>query len=186
MPAVHFRDLSFSYSSAVPVLAGVSLSLGKGWTGVVGANGVGKSTLLRLIDGSLSPSQGAVVVDPNNGLVVHCPQTADTADPNIERLAAAWDGEAQTARGRLGLVQDDLNRWSTLSPGERKRWQIGGALYQHPDVLLLDEPTNHLDAPARDLLLDALDRYRGVGLIVSHDRTVLNRLCRRILRIDPA
>jgi len=71
-----------------------------------------------------------------------------------------------------------------MSPGERKRWQVGGALYQQPEILLLDEPTNHLDADARGLLLGTLDRYRGVGLIVTHDRAVLNRLCRRIMRVS--
>ncbi len=186
MPAVHLHNLSFSYSSAVPILDDVSLSLGAGWTGVVGPNGTGKTTLLQLIGGSLSPSRGRVDLDPPDGIVVHCPQTADQLGDDIKTLAAAWDGEARSLSGRLGLHREDLDRWPSLSPGERKRWQIGAALYQDPDVLLLDEPTNHLDPTARDLLLDALDRYRGVGVIISHDRRVLNRLCRRISRVDPS
>ncbi|MCP4306789.1 MAG: ABC-F family ATP-binding cassette domain-containing protein [bacterium] len=184
MSAVHFRDLSFSYTAAVPILADVSCSIGDGWTGVVGINGAGKTTVLRLVDGTLAADAGVVMLDPPQGLIVHCPQTADTVDVNIEALAAAWDGEAQALLGRLDLNHDDLDRWSTLSPGERKRWQVGGALYQRPDILLLDEPTNHLDAAARDLLLRALRSYRGTGIVVSHDRTVLTRLCRRTLRID--
>jgi ATPase subunit of ABC transporter with duplicated ATPase domains len=184
MSAIHFRDLSFAYSTAVPILDSVDCSIGDGWTGVVGINGAGKTTVLRLIDGTLSASAGVVVLDPPTGLVVHCPQTADTIDTNIEMLASAADGDAHAMLGRLDLDRDGLERWSTLSPGERKRWQIGGALYQRPDFLLLDEPTNHLDTVARELLLDALRRYRGTGIVVSHDRTVLNRLCRRTLRID--
>jgi ATPase subunit of ABC transporter with duplicated ATPase domains len=184
MPAVHLHDVSFHYTSAVPVLSDVALSLGTGWIGVVGANGAGKTTLLRLIDGSLAPSAGSVVLDPGDGVVVHCPQTADTIDPNIAALAEARDGAAHSLLGRLELDRRDLERWRTLSPGERKRWQIGGALYRDPDVLLLDEPTNHLDTDARHLLLEALRRYRGVGLVVSHDRTVLDLLCRKILRIE--
>ena len=184
MSAIHFHNTSFSYTSAVTVLADVSFSLGAGWTGIVGPNGVGTTTVLRLIDGGLAPTGGEVDLGPRHGLVVHCPQIADSIDRNIERLAAAWDGEAQALIGRLQLNRQSLNRWSTLSPGERKRWQIGAALYQEPDILLLDEPTNHLDAEARNLLLAALQRYRGAGVIVSHDRTVLNQLCRRILRID--
>jgi ATPase subunit of ABC transporter with duplicated ATPase domains len=184
MPAIHFRNTSFSYSSAVPIFREVSLSLGDGWTGMVGPNGGGKTTLLRLVDGGLSPSDGAIEVDPGNGLTVHCPQTADAIDANVVHLAEAVDGVAQAMLGRLALHREDLKRWPTLSPGERKRWQVGAALYQQPDILLLDEPTNHLDTVARELLLEALDKYRGAGVIVSHDRTVLNRLCRRILRVD--
>ncbi len=186
MPAIHFRNLSFQYSSALPVVTDASLSLGAGWTGVVGANGAGKTTVLRLIDSTLDPTSGTVEVDPGAGLVVRCPQTADDIDGNTRRLADAWDGEAHALLGRLLLEREDLDRWPTLSPGERKRWQVGGAMYQQPDVLLLDEPTNHLDAAARDLLIGALVRFRGVGVVVSHDRSVLNRLCSRILRIDQA
>ncbi len=184
MPAIHLRNLSFHYSSAVSVVTAASCSLGAGWTGVVGINGAGKTTVLRLIDGSLAPSTGTVVLDPPTGVVVRCPQTADDIDANIEILADSWDSPAHTLLGRLDLERDDLSRWPTLSPGERKRWQIGGALYQQPDVLLLDEPTNHLDAKARDLLIGALRRFRGAGVVVSHDRSVLNTLCRRTLRID--
>jgi ATPase subunit of ABC transporter with duplicated ATPase domains len=184
MSAIHFRNASFSYSSAVSVFRDVSCSLGDGWTGMVGPNGAGKSTLLRLIDGGLSPDRGEVDIDPTDGLIVHCPQTADAIDTSVARFAEAWDGAAQALHGRLALCREDLKRWPTLSPGERKRWQVGAALHQQPDILLLDEPTNHLDTDARELLLAALDRYRGAGVIVSHDRTVLNRLCRRILRVD--
>jgi ATPase subunit of ABC transporter with duplicated ATPase domains len=186
MPAIHLRNISFQYSSAVAIVTDASCSLGTGWTGVVGANGIGKTTLLRLIDGTLVPSAGSLEIDPADGLVVRCPQTAHDIDSSIRDLADSWDGEAQSLRGRLELDRSDLARWTTLSPGERKRWQIGGALFGRPDVLLLDEPTNHLDAGARDLLLAALDRFRGVGIVVSHDRSVLNTLCRRILRIDNA
>lgn len=183
MPAIHFHDLSFQYSSAVPVITDASFSLGPGWAGVVGANGAGKTTLIRLLDGSLSPTSGSITLDPANGIVVHCPQTADAVDDNTAALADAWDGAAHALLGRLRLDRAELERWETLSPGERKRWQVGGALYREPDVLLLDEPTNHLDAEARDLLVAALGGFREVGLVVSHDRTVLNTLCSRVLRI---
>ena len=183
MPAIHFRSLSFQYSSAIRVVDDASCSLGTGWTGVVGANGAGKTTILRLIDATLSPTSGGVDIDPTGGVVVRCPQTADEIDENIAALATSWDGEAHTMLGRLSLDRDDLDRWSTLSPGERKRWQIGGALFRQPDILLLDEPTNHLDSSARDLLVAALSRYRGVGAVVSHDRELLNQLCTRTLRI---
>jgi len=185
MPAIHFHNVSFRYSSAIPVFDDLSVSLGSGWVGVVGANGAGKTTLLRLIDSTLQATGGRVELDPSNAIVVRCPQTADDIDDNISKLANSWDGEAHVLLGRLELNRGDLDRWPTLSPGERKRWQVAGALYQRPDVLLLDEPTNHLDKDARQLLLGVLRRYGGVGVVVSHDREVLNDLCRRTLRVEP-
>jgi energy-coupling factor transporter ATP-binding protein EcfA2 len=70
-----------------------------------------------------------------------------------------------------------------LQPSERKRWQIGAALAELPDVLLLDEPENHLDAAARDLLVASLARFRGVGVVISHDRALLDALTRSTIRV---
>jgi len=184
MSAIHLVNISFGYSSAVTVLDDVSLSLGSGWTGIIGSNGAGKTTILHLISGTLQPGSGSVVLDPSNALVAYCPQTAEAADESVTQLAMAWEGAAQALRGKLELDPADLARWDTMSPGERKRWQIGGALYHRPDILLLDEPTNHLDAAARELLGTALCGYRGGGILVSHDRTLLNQLCHRIVRVE--
>ncbi|HEU4615058.1 MAG TPA: ATP-binding cassette domain-containing protein, partial [Kofleriaceae bacterium] len=76
-----------------------------------------------------------------------------------------------------------LARWDTLSPGERRRWQIGAALSAEPDVLLLDEPTNHVDASCRALLVSALRRFDGVGLVISHDRALLDELTTATIRV---
>ncbi len=172
------EDLWFSYSSAVPILEDVSFTLGPGWTGVVGANGSGKTTLLRLIAGELQSRRGDVRL-PSTLAAILCEQTVETMIPAIESFAKGTTGDIKRWLGRLGLNPPNLRRWHTLSPGERKRWQIGAALAVRPDVLMLDEPTNHLDAEARDLLLDALADFPGIGLVVSHDREVLNDLCIR-------
>ncbi len=184
MPSVHFRSVSFRYSSAVDVLVDASFDLGPGWAGVVGANGIGKSTLLRLAAGELEPDAGSVLVDPPAPPPVLCPQEVVVPDAGVHALAAATDGASRRIAGELRLDRNDLDRWPTLSPGERKRWQIGAALAAEPHVLLLDEPTNHLDAEARELLAAALRRYRGVGMVVSHDRTFLDALTERTIRID--
>ncbi|HRC56454.1 MAG TPA: ATP-binding cassette domain-containing protein, partial [Kofleriaceae bacterium] len=77
---------------------------------------------------------------------------------------------------------DALPRWTSLSPGERKRWQLAAALADDPDLLLLDEPTNHLDAQARATVEDAMRAFSGVGLLVSHDRALLER-CGGVIRV---
>ena len=185
MPAVHLEHLSFSYTSAVDVLTDVTVHLGPGWTGVVGANGVGKTTLLSLVLGRLAPTAGVVRLEPALPLPMLCPQEVEDLTDDIALFAHATDGAARRWLGRLRLDPDHIDRWPTLSPGERKRWQIAAALAAEPSVLLLDEPTNHLDGSGRRLLLDALGRFDGVGLVVSHDRGVLNGLTERTLQIEP-
>jgi len=183
MPALRLERLTFAYRDEAPILAAADLDLPAGWTGLTGENGAGKTTLLRLVEGDLAPSEGRVLLGPPGARVVLCPQSVEQSDPAIEALAARADGAAVRLRARLALDPAALARWATLSPGERKRWQLGGALAQEPDVLLLDEPTNHADAAARAVLADALSAFRGVGLLVSHDRALLTALCERTLRL---
>jgi len=183
MSAVHVSHVSYSYSSAVSVIGDASFDLGPGWTGLVGANGAGKSTLLSLLAGNHPPDTGSITIVPAGSLPVLCEQRVDDLTAAIERLAALWDRDAVRLRARLGLEEADLERWPTLSPGERKRWQIGAALAATPDVLLLDEPTNHLDGEARTVLLEALGDFAGTGIVVSHDRAVLRTLTTHTLRI---
>jgi ATPase subunit of ABC transporter with duplicated ATPase domains len=117
-------------------------------------------------------------------MVALCPQTVEALGPEIERFARVLDGAAARLQGLLALDAAQLAHWDSLSPGERKRWQIAAALHAEPDALLLDEPTNHLDADARGRLLQALAGFRGIGLVVSHDRAVLDALAHAVLRFD--
>jgi ATPase subunit of ABC transporter with duplicated ATPase domains len=183
VPSVHLSDCSFSYTSAHRILDHVDLDIGPGWTGVVGANGAGKTTLLRLMTGEIAPDSGSATLAPSGAAVAMCPQRVDAPDERVLRLGSAWDSSSAGWRARLGLDPDQLGRWETLSPGERKRWQVGAALAADPDVLVLDEPTNHFDSDARRLLLDALTTYRGVGLVVSHDRVLLDELTTTTIRV---
>lgn len=184
MPAIHIDSLSFAYTSAVEVLVDISANIGPGWTGVVGANGSGKSTLFSLIDSHLTPTSGAVTIDPAGALILRCHQEVTDLEPQVSVLIDQGDPMLYRWLGRMDLDPNGLERWSTLSPGQRKRWQLAGALATQPDVLLLDEPTNHLDEAGIDLIGDALSRFNGVGLLISHDRSLLDRLTTRTLRIS--
>jgi len=167
-----------------PILHDLDFHLDPGWTGLVGPNGAGKTTLLQLLGGSLRPTRGRVERVPEEASVQRCVQ--DVAEPGeaVRALAAASDRTAFRLMARLGLDPARLDGWEALSPGERRRWQVAGALCQEPDVLLLDEPTNHLDGDARAWLLDALRRFRGTGVVVSHDRALLDALAGSTLRLS--
>jgi ATPase subunit of ABC transporter with duplicated ATPase domains len=177
--ALQVIDLSFSYEE-VSVLEAVSFRLEPGFAGLIGGNGAGKSTLLSLLAGRLSPRTGSVQLP---GSVHLCPQEV-VLDDAITAFAWGWVDGAWELQSRLGLDPATLERFPTLSPGERRRWQIGAALAQDPAVLLLDEPTDHLDADARQWLIEALRLYRGVGLLVSHDRQLLDELVSVVLRLE--
>jgi ATPase subunit of ABC transporter with duplicated ATPase domains len=177
-------DVSFAYADAVPILSAATHAFEPGWHGLTGPNGAGKTTLLRLLAGDLAPDHGRVRVLPSGLRIQSCPQAIDDLGPDVAGFAAEQTGIASRLRGRLELLPALLDRWSSLSPGERKRWQVGAALAAEPAILLLDEPTNHLDGDARALLLDVLARFRGIGIVVSHDRGLLNALTDVTLRLE--
>ncbi len=180
---VRLSGLSFSFTDSVSILTDVTLTLATGWTGVVGPNGAGKTTLIRLVAGDLEPTLGHVHLDPPRGVIRTCAQTVEAMTPEIAAFARSTDGVARRIHGELSLNASSLPRWPTLSPGERKRWQVGAALGAEPAVLMLDEPTDHLDVEARELLIVGIERFRGVGIVVSHDRAILDRLTSHTIRV---
>ncbi len=177
-----FRSVSFAYDSSETLFDCLDLSFPAGWTGVIGANGSGKTTLLLLSTGGLPAVRGRVL---SPGETLYCPQRTDDPPPLLPLLLDARDGAACEIKGLLGVRPDWMSRWATLSHGERKRAQIAAALWQAPAVLAIDEPTNHIDAHARSFLIKALRSYRGIGLLVSHDRELLDQLCARCLFLGP-
>lgn len=177
-----FQDVTFTYESAAePLFRGTSMHLPSGWTGIVGANGSGKSTFLKLAVGLIKPDAGVVIAPPRS---VYCPQRTDYPPEQFAELLDSDSKKAALIRERLGVETEWLERWPTLSHGERKRVQIAVALWLEPDVLAIDEPTNHVDAEARNVLIMALQKFQGVGLLVSHDRYLLDTLCSRCIFIE--
>ncbi len=166
MTAALFRDLTVQFPA--------------GWTGIVGANGAGKTTLLRVATGDLAPQGGTIT---RRGLALYVAQRTD--DPPAQFEDFIWAPDATILKARLRVGEDWPERWATLSHGERKRAQIAVALWREPAVLALDEPSNHIDAEARRLLREALRDFAGVGLLVSHDRALLDELCAQCLILDP-
>jgi len=181
--AIIFQNLSFTYERATqPLIQNLSVHFPKGWTGIVGANGVGKSTILKLAIRELMPHRGRVS-GPEHG--IYCAQRTDYMPVRLSDLISSLSGDACEIKGHLGIGDDWDKRWKTLSHGERKRAQIAEALWCRPDVLAVDEPTNHLDVEAQDFLFAALSAFQGIGLLVSHDRTLLDNLCLQCLFIEP-
>lgn len=178
-----FQNVTFAYEAMPePLLVDLSFGLRCGWAGIVGPNGSGKTTILRLACGELLPQQGKVA-GPRS--VVYCPQRTDDPPSGLEPFLQADEARACELRGRLRIVGDWNDRWLTLSHGERKRAQIGVALWRSPDLLAVDEPANHLDLEGRALLHEALASFSGIGLLVSHDRDLLDSLCRCTLMLSP-
>ena len=169
------QHLAYAYPSCVnPVLRDVSATLPCGWTGLVGDSGCGKSTFARIACGRLTPDRGTVAP---HLFSVYCEQDASAEPDALYDFAAAYDRDAVALRRDLGVEDDWPWRYDTLSCGQQKRLQVACALWQRPDLLVMDEPTNHVDAPTREAITAALARFKGVGLLISHDRALLDALC---------
>ncbi|MHC4470163.1 MAG: ATP-binding cassette domain-containing protein [Planctomycetota bacterium] len=182
--AVHLRRVTFSFGAGErPLFRELSAVFPTGWTGIVGANGAGKTTLLKLACGTLVPQEGAVAAP---GAALYLEQRTDEMPEDLAPLMASDEPEACRIRGLLGLLPEWPDRWETMSHGERKRCQIAVALWRSPPILAVDEPTNHIDADGRAFVLRSLRAFRGVGLLVSHDRELLDSLCRQTLFLGPS
>jgi macrolide transport system ATP-binding/permease protein len=178
---LNLRSVEFAHAGMTKSLCSdLTVQFLTGWTGVVGPNGAGKTTLLRVAVGELEALSGTV---QRQGLALYVAQRTDDPPEYFEDFI--WAPDATVLKARLRVSEDWPDRWSTLSHGERKRAQIAVALWREPAVLALDEPSNHIDAEARRLLMQALNEFGGIGLLVSHDRTMLDDLCAHCLMLDP-
>ncbi|MCD4776344.1 MAG: ATP-binding cassette domain-containing protein [Candidatus Aegiribacteria sp.] len=172
---LRFNNVSYTYPGSIQqAVSAVSLNLGSGWAAFAGANGCGKTTVLKLATRLLMPDTGSVV---SSGTTVYCPQRTDHPPPYLDEFLFDWSSESIGLRDTLKIGDDWGNRWDTLSYGERRRLQIAAAIWTRPAVLALDEPFNHLDTDGRSLLMKSMREYHGCGLLVSHDRYAMDELC---------
>lgn len=179
---LNLSNVEYTYpASAEPALRGVTATFPQGWTGIVGDNGSGKTTLALIACGMLNPDSGSVSTMP---LSHYCAQSPSRPPDNLEEFASSYDGIAMRLRRDLLLEDEWAWRYETLSSGQQKRLQVACALWAKPDVLVMDEPTNHVDASTRGAIRNALGLFKGVGLLISHDRELLDALCSRCLFVS--
>ena len=202
-PLITLDGLAYRSPDGRTLFENLTLAFGRERTGLVGRNGVGKTTLARLILGDLAPAAGAAVV---RGRVAVLPQAVappgdaslgdllGVAEPlavldriecgegdDADHAAADWllPGRLERALGRMGLVGLALDRPAlSLSGGQVTRARLAGLLVAEPDVIILDEPTNNLDAGGRAAVAELLEGWAGGALVISHERTLLRRMDR--------
>ncbi len=189
--------------AAAPILSWEALSLqqGSGWLfrdldlhigprdrlALIGRNGAGKTTLLRLISGAIEADKGKRSIQPGIKIVTLEQDPFFTGYDTLMDFAlhgkyAPPQHEVEAIAGQLGI--DMTRKAESASGGERRRAALARALASEPDLLLLDEPTNHLDLAAIDWLESWLGRYTGAFVVISHDRTFLERLTKATIWLD--
>ena len=159
---------------------------------LIGPNGVGKSTLIKIIVGEEKPDTGFIRYGANVDIGYY-DQHQSTLHPDKTVLDEVWDRfpqmEQSNVRGALGMFlftgDDVFKPIHTLSGGEKGRVALTALMLRKDNLLLLDEPTNHLDMDSREVLEDALADFGGTILTVSHDRYFINRIANRIIEMRP-
>jgi energy-dependent translational throttle protein EttA len=192
---VEAKGVTKGYGKKV-LLDGVDFSIPKGAiVGVIGPNGVGKSTLFKMITGKETPDGGSFKVG-DTVKIAYVDQTRETLDPNksiYDELSGGQDviqlgGREMNARQYVSWFNfsgsDQQKKVGTLSGGERNRVNLAKILKQGANLLLLDEPTNDLDVNTMRALEEALLEFGGSAVVISHDRWFLDRICTHIMAFE--
>jgi ATPase subunit of ABC transporter with duplicated ATPase domains len=160
---------------------------------VLGVNGAGKTTLLKLVAGATSPDDGEVSVGGSVKMGYFAQHAMDVLDGQatvwetlVDAFPKASIGALRTLAGCFGFSGDEAEKpVRILSGGEKARVVLARMLFDPPNFLVLDEPTNHLDLLTKEMLINALSRFEGTMLFVSHDRHFLSELSNRVLELTP-
>ena len=187
---MQIKEVSFGYDKSDPLFRDFSLSVGKGdRICIVGRNGKGKTTMLRVIAGDLEPDCGEISYHADMRMGFFTQTNVSTLEPNRtvedEILSADPAAERQKARGIAGAMMFEgdaaLKRIEVLSGGEKSRVMLGKIIMKPVNILLLDEPTNHLDMQSCDALLESIDSFEGAVIVVTHNEMFLHAIANRMV-----
>jgi ATPase subunit of ABC transporter with duplicated ATPase domains len=193
---VTVEHLGFHYPhSKVEVIKNVSFTIEAGErVAIIGPNGIGKTTLMRLLAGDLHQTKGKItwVENAQVGYMPQDPQAEFAKKVDLFTWMSEWRAKShddQVVRGTLGrlLFSGDEIKKSVhvLSGGEKGRMIYGKLMLTNPNVMLLDEPTNHMDMETIESLQIGLEKYAGTMIFVSHDREFVGGLATRIIELKP-
>lgn len=198
--SLSFLHIHWATPEGRSLFSDLNISFNRERTGLVGRNGVGKTTLFRLVTGDLHPQAGRVVVDGRVGILRQSVQVTPgetVADlfkvtAGLERLQRVEDGTASdedleladwtlesrlaAALVRVQLAVEPSTPLLSLSGGQRTRAALAALIFDDPDFILLDEPTNHLDREGREAVRDMLAKWRNGAVVISHDRELLEQM----------
>ena len=187
------KDLSFGYLAERPLIRGLSLLVKRGdRLFIVGPNGCGKSTLIKLLLGKLTPTGGYIETGYHVNIGYYDQENQNLTPSNtvLEEIWGTYPTLPElTIRSTLAMFRftgDEVYKSvSELSGGERARLTLAKLILSDMNLLILDEPTNHLDIDSREALEGALERFDGTIITVSHDRYFIDKLATRILELIP-
>jgi ABC transport system ATP-binding/permease protein len=197
MALISFQDVRIGFGGH-PLLDDVSFQIERGErVGLLGRNGMGKSTLLKMLNGDVEPHDG-IIARQQNVRTAYLPQevpqdlrgriadiiASGLIDSDFVEDEHHWKRDNQVQKTISLMELDGDARFETLSAGMKRRVILARGLVCNPDLLLLDEPTNHLDIQAIDWLEDFLKRWGGTLVFVTHDRVFLQKLTTRIIELD--
>jgi ATP-binding cassette subfamily F protein 3 len=187
--AVELRGVTKTFGGRAIIATGECAIMNGERVGVVGANGAGKSVLLKLILGEIEADAGTVWVGPSvrMGYYSQEHETLDMTQTPIEAIREAkpmFEGEAVAQLARFLIPYEAAGQpIAKMSGGEKSRVQLARLMQVDANCLVLDEPTNNLDIPAAEVLEAALDAFPGTIIVVSHDRYLLDRLVDRVIEV---
>ncbi|MCO8193914.1 ribosomal protection-like ABC-F family protein [Anaerofustis sp. NSJ-163] len=186
--AITVEGLDFGYTKEKKLFNDFNITISSSdRLGICGRNATGKSTFLKLITGILKEDKGLIKKNPKCQILYFEQEHNDLDDSltileELRKSTNADDGEIRNILGCMLFSGDDINKKiSMLSGGEKSRVAIAKLMMKESNVLILDEPTNHLDIETKEVLEEALLKYDGAVISVSHDRYYLNKICNRIM-----
>ncbi|RKU44857.1 hypothetical protein DL546_006099 [Coniochaeta pulveracea] len=188
-PIVQMTDVTFGYSKDKILLKNVDLDVQlDSRIGIVGPNGAGKTTVLKLLIGKLSPLSGLMSQNPRLRIGFFAQHHVDALDLNMSAVSfmakhypGKTDEEYRRQLGAFGITgTTGLQKMEVLSGGQKSRVAFACLALTNPHILVLDEPSNHLDIEAMDALAEALNEFQGGVLMVSHDVTMLQTVCKSL------